>query len=62
MFLEEFSPTFKYCPGKDNILTHAFSHLSHMAKLTEGKSVAKRGKLIVFEKLKVPNVDEDEIY
>mmetsp|Transcript_27581 Transcript_27581/g.40549 ORF Transcript_27581/g.40549 Transcript_27581/m.40549 type:complete len:847 (+) Transcript_27581:174-2714(+) len=60
MFLEEFHPKFLYCPGKQNVLADCFSRLPRMGKPTEGKNEHK-GQLIAFDKLKVPELD-DEIF
>ena len=49
MFLEDFHPTFKYCPGKENVLADCFSRLPRMGKPTDGERVAKKGKIVAFE-------------
>ena len=57
MFLEDFSPTFHYCPRKDNVLADCFSCLPCMSEPTERKRVAK-GKLVAFDQLQVPKFTE----
>ena len=63
MFLDDFHPTFWYCPGKDNVLADCFSQsrLHHMEKPTEGKRMHK-GKLVAFDKLEVPKFTDDVLH
>jgi hypothetical protein len=56
LFLEDFHPTFKYCPGKDNVIADCFSRLPQMDKPSEGKKTSK-GKLIAFDKLTLPPIE-----
>ena len=60
LFMDEFSPEFKYIEGKLNVIADCFSRLPRMEKPSEGKSEAK-GKLIAFDKLEVPPF-EDEVF
>ena len=62
MYMEEFAPTFKYFPGKENVLANCFSRLPCMEKPSEGKSSLSKGKLIAFDKLNVKMDPEDEIF
>ena len=41
LFLEDFTPTFKYLPEKDNIMADCFSRLPRMTKQSEGKNPNK---------------------
>ena len=61
MFMEDFSPLFKYCPGKEDIIADYFSRLPLMEKPSEGKSMGSRGKLIAFDKLNVKMETDDEM-
>ena len=45
LFLEDFSPTLVYHPGKENVLADCFSRLPQMGKPTEGKK-SNKGKLL----------------
>ena len=61
MFMEDFSPAFKYFPGKNNVIADCFSRLPRMEKPSEGKSMGSRGKLIAFDKLDVKLDPNDEV-
>ncbi|CAJ1956061.1 unnamed protein product [Cylindrotheca closterium] len=62
MYMDEFSPTFSYLPGKDNVLADCFLRLPQMEKPSEGKSSLSKGKLIAFDKLNVKMDPKDEMY
>lgn len=61
MYIEEYCPDFKYCPGKDNVIADCFSRLPRMEKPSDGKNVEK-GKLIAFQDLQVKMDPADEVY
>ena len=65
LYLEDFSPEFKYHPGVDNTLADCFSRLPYMDKPLEGKSpadvkAAAKGKTVHFDTMELPDKDADE--
>jgi hypothetical protein len=62
LFLEDFSPTFPYIEGKNNVLADCFLRLPRMEKPSEERKSIPANKgtcLIDFEKLRVPQAEDE---